>query len=623
MKELAGKQVTLLDEELLRRAGENRSYLLSLHTDSLLLNYRLEAGRPTENYGALPEHMHGGWESPACQVRGHFLGHWLSAAALEYDRTKDRQLLAKAMDIVDELEKCQIDNGGEWVASIPEKYFAWIGIGKNVWAPHYTVHKTFMGLLDVYRYGHYEKALVVAERFADWFDRYSAGFDREGFDNVLDFETGGMLEIWAILLELTGKEKYRTLLGRYYRGRLFDRLLAGEDPLTNMHANTTIPEVIGCAKAYEVTGEEKWRKIVEAYWACAVTQRGCYATGGQTCGEVWTPKKKLSARLGDKNQEHCTVYNMMRLAGFLLSWTKDPAYAGYIEKNLYNGIMAQAYWKGNNSHGQDDGYPDSGLLTYFLPMRAGGRKGWASRTQDFFCCHGTVVQANALLNHYLYYQEEDHLYVCQYFNSAVQLETGGQTVRIEQKEDTLSGSFHLSSTSPARQSISPITSQVADHPDCKMVYLKISTERDVKLALHLRIPEWAAQEAAITINGEPCGFSGKPGDFAVIDRVWQDQDTVGVLLSKCLRAIPLDGDEEKVAFSYGPLVLAGLCSEERTLYGDAGHPEEVLEHTNEREWGSWKETFQTKNQAASIRFIPVKDVGYEPYTLYFPLKRKE
>ena len=29
-----------------------------------------------------------------------------------------------------------------------------------------------------------------------------------------------------------------------------------KDVLTNMHANTTIPEVLGCAKAYEVTGEK-------------------------------------------------------------------------------------------------------------------------------------------------------------------------------------------------------------------------------------------------------------------------------------------------------------------------------------------------------------------------------
>ena len=51
-------------------------------------------------------------------------------------------------------------------------------------------------------------------------------------------------------------------------------LLEGRDVLTNMHANTTIPEVLGCARAYEVTGEEKWLEIVKCYWKCAVTDRG-------------------------------------------------------------------------------------------------------------------------------------------------------------------------------------------------------------------------------------------------------------------------------------------------------------------------------------------------------------
>ena len=41
---------------------------------------------------------------------------------------------------------------------------------------------------------------------------------------------------------------------RYDRPRLFERLLAGEDALTNMHANTTIPEAHGAARAWEVTG---------------------------------------------------------------------------------------------------------------------------------------------------------------------------------------------------------------------------------------------------------------------------------------------------------------------------------------------------------------------------------
>lgn len=35
----------------------------------------------------------------------------------------------------------------------------------------------------------------------------------------------------------------------------------------------------------------------------------------------------------------------------------------------------------------------------------------------------------------------------------------------------------------------------------------------------------------------------------------------------------LDGDPGKIAFSYGPMVLAGLCSPERTLYLHGKAPE--------------------------------------------------
>lgn len=111
MEDAAKRNVVLTDGELLRRAGENRSYLMSLDTDNLLLNYRLEAGRTAETYGLQPKNIHGGWEFPTCQLRGHFLGHWLSAAALEYARTGDRELLGKAEYIVDELALCQKDNG--------------------------------------------------------------------------------------------------------------------------------------------------------------------------------------------------------------------------------------------------------------------------------------------------------------------------------------------------------------------------------------------------------------------------------------------------------------------------------------------------------------------------------
>ena len=198
LKEKAGREVSLLDSELKRRENANRNYMIHLENRFLLLNFNLEAGRDTST--DVIENMHGGWEFPTCQLRGHFLGHWLSAAAIHYHATGDMELKAKADVIIAELEECQKENGGQWVGSIPEKYLYRIAAGKQVWAPHYTIHKVFMGLLDMYEYAGNQTALRIAGNFADWFYDWSAGYSREEFDDILDFETGGMLEVWAAVI---------------------------------------------------------------------------------------------------------------------------------------------------------------------------------------------------------------------------------------------------------------------------------------------------------------------------------------------------------------------------------------------------------------------------------------
>ena len=137
-------------------------------------------------------------------------------------------------------------------------------------------------------------------------------------DDMMDAEeTGAMMEFWADLYAVTGDEKHKILMERYERPRLTEPLWRGEDVLTNMHANATVPEIHGCARAYEVTGDERYLTIVKNYWQQAVTKRGMFVTGGQTAGEVWTPPHRQSARLNHNNQEHCVVYNMIRLADYL------------------------------------------------------------------------------------------------------------------------------------------------------------------------------------------------------------------------------------------------------------------------------------------------------------------
>ena len=619
MKELRGNRVRINDSDLRRREAANREYLMELTVDNLLINFKLEAGRYEGR--ELPADAHTGWESPVCQLRGHFLGHWLSAAAIHYDATGDRELKAKADIIIDELAECQKDNGGQWIGPIPEKYLHWIAKGKSIWAPQYNLHKTFMGLVDMYIYTGSKKALEIADRFADWFYEWSASFSREKFDDILDVETGGMLEVWAELLHITGDDKYKTLLDRYYRGRLFLPLLEGKDPLTNMHANTTIPEVLGCARAYEVTGDNKWMDIVHAYWKCAVTDRGCLATGGQTSGEVWMPKNKMKARLGDKNQEHCTVYNMMRLAEFLFRHTGKPEYLQYMEYNLYNGIMAQAYYQEYWLTGNKHNNPSRGLLTYFLPMKAGLRKDWAKETDSFFCCHGTMVQANASLNRAIYYHDKNTVYVAQYLSSEMNTEIDAKQISLVQRQDFMSGSMLTSSNTAGYQSVNEIAASHENMPNYRKHDFVIKSESDLDLTLAFRVPEWIMSEAVFYVNDELHGKSNESSNFYKITRMWKDGDKVSVILPIGIRFISLPDDNSIGAFRFGPDVLAGICKEERILHLESDDISSEIVMENEREWGSWRYFFKTENQDPVIQLRRIRDIGYEPFQIYFKVKK--
>ena len=617
LKNIWGKDMHLRNWELNSRQRMNREYMMRLKSDNLLLNFKLEAGRYTVPFR--PEGIHGGWEAQTCELRGHFLGHWLSAAAMRYYASGDMEIKAKADAIVHELALCQKENGGKWVGSVPEKYLHWIARGKGVWAPQYNLHKTFMGLADMYEYAENKEALEVASNFADWFLEWSGSFSREKFDDILDVETGGMLEVWAQLLEFTGEEKYMTLLERYYRARLFEPLLRGEDVLVNMHANTTIPEVLGCARAYEVTGEEKWRKIAEAYWKLAVTERGQYATGGQTCGEIWSPKNNLGARLGDKNQEYCTVYNMLRLADYLFKWTKDPVYADYTEMGIYNGLMAQAYWRRSGSNGQQYDTPGEGLLTYFLPLRPGAKKGWGSETNDFWCCHGTLVQANAEWERGILYREGSDIYLTQYFDFSANLEVDGKPIKLSVRRDHMNGSRHFSSDSSGKQNIDEDTKKYLHHPSCMAMVIEVDTETPVELNLHIRMPWWLKGKASIYVNDSLEAQTGEKTTFYTLKRTWQAGERVHVFMPQGINIWTLPEDPNMAAFLYGPVLLAGLCGEERQLFLNGKQPEELLTHDNEREWGMWKNTFKTVGQERGINFVPMYTVGYETYTTYFPL----
>ncbi len=590
----------------------NLQYLLRLTDDNLLFSFRMEAG--FINNGSKKTDVHWGWDSPFSQIRGTFTGHWLSAAAKLYHKADNPILKARADYIVSEIGKCQAANGGRWAFPIPEKYLYWLRDGRHIWAPQYVCHKVMMGLLDMYRYAGNAEALEIVKSCADWFYDFTADISRETMDEMMDNEeTGGILELWADLYAITSEPKHLELLHRYERPHLFEPLLAKIDVLSNLHANTTVPEILGAARAYEVTGDIRYRQIVENFWTLAVDERGSFVTGGQTSGEMWTPPYQQAARLSDRNQEHCVVYHMMKLSQYLYRWTGASQYADYYEQNLWNGIFAQGHWEEEwDMLASDDRPAARGLLTYYLPLAAGSHKLWADDVEHFWCCVCTLVQANASFHEAIFYQENDKIVVGQFLPAETDFTVNDVSIRIKLEKMSQTGE---------NIRIHAIDRELLSRPDSDQYQLKVNGNNQ-HFRLAIRLPWWLVDKAEILLNGVLIDYAIENG-HAVLEHIWGEQDIVQVIFPKKLQTWALPDEPETVAFIDGPIAFAGIVAEERTLYGDIEHPESFVKPANERLWNIWRPDYRTVGQPVNFRLTPLYKIGNETYTVYFPVEKRK
>ena len=597
------ENVTVLPGVFRERMSLNRAYLIGLDSQCLLQNFYLEAGIIIPGLQVVDDpakaNLHWGWEAPTCQLRGHFLGHWLSAAAYYVAYDHDAELKVKLDKIISELARCQQLNGGEWIGSIPEKYFDMLAKRQYIWSPQYVMHKTIMGLMHAYTYAGNEQAIEIIDHLADWYLRWTEAMQSVNPHAVYSGEEAGMLEVWASLYEITKNEKYMTLARRYWNPGLFGNLAAGKDPLSNCHANASIPFIHGAAKLYEVTGDEKWRDLAERFWKFAVTDRGMYCTGGQNAGEFWVPPYMQGHFLGETNQEFCTVYNMVRVASYLFKWTGDKKYADYIERSLYNGFLAQ-----QNAV--------TGMPTYFLPLAAGSKKKWGSKTHDFWCCHGTMVQAQALYPELIYYRDEDSnkLIVSQYIPSKYEFDHNGNSISIEQ---TTGMKYYNDQAF------------FDEHDDGQMsrwlLKFIVKTASPEKFTVAFRIPAWAKGEPVVEINGKKPESLDIADGYLNITAEW-NSDMVQIFFPNGIVMESLLDMPEMAAAVDGPIVLAGIIDKDCGLVG-ADDPDSVFTWQTEHTYGTfpWKQNFyRTKGQPVNITFKPLYDVTDETYTVYFTKK---
>lgn len=591
--------VKILPGVFRERMDVNRQYLLELDANCLLQNFYLEAGiiLPGLQVVDNPEtaNLHWGWEAPTCQLRGHFLGHWISAAAKLIAADGEPELRVKLDNIVSELARCQELNGGEWVGSIPEKYFTRLIKNQYIWSPQYVMHKTIVGLSDAYIYAGNTQALDILSHLSDWYITWTEKAAETNPHAVYAGEEAGMLEVWAQLYQLTKDEKYLTLAKRYADAALFRKLKEGKDSLTNCHANASIPFTHGAAKMYEITGDSDWLEVIKLFWKVAVTDRGMFSTTGMNAGEFWVPPHMQGHFLGSSDQEFCTVYNMVRTASYLLKYTGEAQYADYIERALYNGFLAQ-----QNAQ--------TGMPAYFLPLGAGSRKKWGTKTRDFWCCHGTMVQAQTLYPELVWFTDGDKITAAQYIPSEFTAEMNGANVTVSQ-------------TTGMKYYNDQAFFDEKDDGQMSRWLLKFSVKCDkpVRFTLSLRVPEWA-KGVELEVNGKNTAAPVKDG-WLDITADWQN-DSVQVFFPSELRAETLPDMPELMSVVDGPIVLAGIIGSDCGITGADKLNEQFMpqmEHT----YGTfpWRQnSWRTRNQPQSVMFRPLYEVTDEEYTVYFTKK---
>ena len=521
------RDVRILEGPFRDALQRDLSYLLRLDPDRLLHTFRLNAGLPTT---AKP---YGGWEAPGVELRGHSLGHYLTACALMYEATGDERLKARALGLVAELGKVQLAlpsrgmNPG-YLSAFPEELFDRVEARKGVWAPYYTLHKIMAGLLDVYRVTGDPAALEASKGMAAWVGLRAKGLDDAQWQAMLETEFGGMEDVLTELYVTTGDPEHLRLARLFDHRAVFDPLARGEDPLDGLHANTQIPKAIGAALDCEVTGEARYCAVAETFWQRVALHRS-YAIGGHSEDEHFSPVAHLSAHLGESTAETCNTYNMLKLTRRLFLRDADPSRIEFYERGLFNHILAS----------QD---PATGMVTYYVALKPGAWRSYSTPEDSFWCCVGTGMENPARYGEAIYARQGDALLVNLFLASQLTWRGKGLTLRQETR-----------------------------FPDEDRTRLVLRLEKPVRLPLRLRHPAWVKDGFAVSVNGQAQPVESGPGSYATVEREWRDGDVVEVRLPMSLRFEATADDPARGAFLFGPIVLAADLGAEgldaKTRYG--------------------------------------------------------
>ncbi len=516
------KFVTLTPSLFTDAMAANRRYLLSLDPERLLHNFYVSAGLVPKG----PRYA--GWESLG--IAGHTLGHWLSAVSLFIANGGDGELAGRLDHALAEMAGIQAAHGDGYVggttvwrdgADVDGKIvFEEVRRGEirsgsadlnGGWAPIYAWHKVQAGVLDAHRLAGNPRALPIALGMADYLGTIVEQLSDEQVQRVLNAEHGGINESFAETYALTGNRRWLAIAEKLRHDAVIDPLARQEDRLGGLHANTQIPKLIGHARLHELTGHAG-HAAAARFFHSTVVDRHSYVIGGNSEREHFGEPGQLQGTLTTATCESCNSYNMLKLTRHLFGWDPRAELFDYYERVQLNHMLAHQR-------------PDDGRFVYFMPLAPGAERIYSEPENSFWCCVGTGMESHAKHADSIYWHDDAALYVNLYIPSKLDWPARGLGLTLDTAYP-MEGAVRLTVDEAPRRSAT----------------------------LALRIPAWA-KGAALAVNGTPAPLELEQG-YARITRRWRPRDRVELTLPMTLRAEPLLGDPQTVAFLSGPLVLA-------------------------------------------------------------------
>lgn len=528
--------VRLLGGPLKHAQDLDARYLLELEPDRMLAYYRERAGlRPkAEPYG--------GWDGGGRNLTGHIGGHYLSAVSLMWAATGDERFKARADYIVAELKQVQDRHGDGYLSALEggRRAFGELARGEirsapfdlnGEWSPWYTLHKTYAGLRDAYRYTGNTTALELETKFAEWAEGILSDLDDAQVQHQLNTEFGGMNEVLIDLYADTGDQRWLDLSYKFEHRAFIQPLQRHQDNLAGNHGNTQVPKLVGSADRFVYAGVAGDLVAAGFFWD-RVVQHHSFATGGHGKDEYFGPPDQLNDRIDGRTAETCNVYNMLKLTRRLFAIRPDAQYADFHERALFNHIMASID-------------PEDGRTCYMVPVGRGVQHEYQNMMRSFTCCVGTGMESHALHGDGIYYEAGDRLWVNLYAPSTAEWSEAGVQLAMD-----------------------------TGFPEGETATLTLNLRAPTAFTLALRRPYWAGEGFAVRVNGRPVeevsaqdpgreerlrryDYPYEASSFVELRRTWRSGDTVEIALPKSLRLEPLPDNPRRASIMWGPLVLAG------------------------------------------------------------------